>query len=349
VKELSRSIQYDLIAPSSSQWSDFVTADPQATIFHHPAWIELLAKCYGFRPFVLVTYDQSGNLSAGLPFVAVKSVLTGSRWVSLPYSDYCNPLHSDTSSLERLTDSLIQLAQDRKTPRLSVRWALPARPAIAPYSHHVLHRLTLDANTKQQGQRLDGMHRQNIRAARKNGVRIEQGASLEHIHQFYRLQLETRHRKGLPAQPWRFFRLLKELVFDRGLGFVLLAYRGEERLAGLVCLHWQQSLMCKYAASREETLELRPNNLLFWTAISWGGEHGCTVLDMGRSDLENTGLREFKSRWGAVEQPLVYSAIAAPVPEKRDGRMMQTLNTVIHHSPVWMSRLTGELLYRHFD
>jgi CelD/BcsL family acetyltransferase involved in cellulose biosynthesis len=349
VKGLSRSTHYDLITPSSSQWSNFVAADPQATVFHHPAWIELLEKCYGFRPFVLVTYDDSGNLNAGLPFLSIKSPLTGHRWVSLPYSDYCNPLYTDTASLEQLTDSLVQLSQSKRTPRLSVRWALPARPAITSYSHHVYHHLALDSDTRRQGQRMDGMHRQNVRAARKNGVRVEQGADLFHIHQFYRLQLETRHRKGLPAQPWRFFRLLHELVLSRGLGFVMLAYREEECLAGVVCLRWQQSLMCKYAASREETLDLRPNNLLFWEAISWGCENGCTTFDMGRSDFENTGLREFKTRWGAPERPLVYSTIATPAPEKRDGRMMHTLNTVIRHSPVWMSQLTGELLYRHFD
>ncbi|MCD4670345.1 MAG: GNAT family N-acetyltransferase, partial [Actinomycetia bacterium] len=336
-------------APSSWQWNDFVTTHPKATIFHHPAWAKLLAECYGFRPFVLVTYDQSGNLSAGQPFLVVRSLLTGYRWISLPYSDYCNPLYTDPSSLERLTDKLVQLSQNKKTPRLSVRWNLPARSSITSYSHYALHQLALGTSAEWQEQRLSRMHRKNIRAAQRNGVRVEQGTSLEHTEEFYRLQLQTRHRKGLPAQPWRFFRLLKELVFDQDLGFILLAYREEECLAGMVCLHWQQLLMCKYAASREEALKLRPNNLLFWTAIRWGIEHGYEVLDMGRSALENTGLREFKTRWGATEQPLVYSTLAGSATEKRDGHIMRVLNTVIRNSPVWMSRITGEFLYRHFD
>jgi CelD/BcsL family acetyltransferase involved in cellulose biosynthesis len=340
---------YELIASSSAQWIDFVKTHPKATVFHHPAWMELLHRCYGFRPFVLVIVDQRGKLSAGLPFLAVKSLLTGHRWVSLPYSDYCSPLYTDADSLEQLTDALVQLAQDKKTPRLCIRWNLPARPQIAAYSHYVIHQLPLDGNSLQQGKRLDKMHRQNVRMARRNGVRIEQDTDLEYIRQFYQLQLETRHRKGLPVQPWRFFRLLKELVFDRGLGFVQLAFREEDCLSGIVCLHWQQSLMCKYAASREEMLSLRPNNLLFWTAICWGCENGYQTFDMGRSDLENTGLRDFKSRWGATEEPLIYSSIAAPVPENRGGRMMKALNSVIQHSPNWMSRVTGELLYRHFD
>ncbi len=341
--------QYDLLAPSHERWLAFVEAMPHANIFHHPAWIELLADCYHFRPFVLVTYDTAGQISAGLPFLMINSPITGRRWVSLPYSDYCTPLYTDATALESLTDSLVHLSQDNGTPQINVRWEFPVRPSITSYSHFVLHHLSLQPDTKQQGSLLDGMHRQNVRMARKKGVRIEQGTSLEHIHQFYRLQLETRQRKGLPAQPWRFFRLLKEFIFDRGLGFVLLAYHEDNCLAGGVCLHWQHSLMCKYAASREEALDLRPNNLLFWTAISWGCENGYHIFDMGRSDLENTGLRDFKSRWGAQETPLFYSSIAAPVPAKHNQRVMEMMGTVIRRSPLWVSRITGEVLYRHFD
>lgn len=328
---------------------ELVESDPRATLFHHPVWLEVMRRCYGFRPFVLATLDAHGQVTAGLPFAAIRSPLTGARWVSLPYTDYCNPLYRDDASLEQLTDSLVALADEKHTPRLSVRWSLPERPAITAYSHFVWHHLPLDGDTVQQGKRLDKMHRQNIRAARRNGVQIEQGTDFEQIEQFYQLQLVTRHRKGLPAQPWRFFRLLKELIFDQGLGFVMLAHRENELLSGAIFLHWGQVLMAKYAASYEEALHFRPNNLLFWTGIGWGCTNGYQTFCFGRSERENTGLRDFKSRWGATELPLTYSAVAAAPPEQRTGRLMQTLNSVILHSPVWMSRVTGELLYGHFE
>lgn len=340
----------DLLAPADERWHAFVVAMPQATVFHHPAWSELLAASYGFRPFVLVAYDDAGQIAAGVPLAEVRSLFTGRRWVSLPYSDHCSPLYKDAQSLERLTDSLVKLSESRGVPQIWLRWAFPERPTITPHSQYVLHQLPLQPDTKQQSRRMDGMHRQNIRLARKNEIRIERGVSLDHIRQFYQLQLETRQRKGLPAQPWRFFRLLKEHILDRELGFVLLAYKGADCLAGAVCLHWQRSLMCKYAASHEEALALRPNNLLFWTAICWGCENGYQTFDMGRSALDNQGLRDFKSRWGAEETPLFYSAIAAPLQKQRgDGRLMQAMGTVIRRSPVWVTRVMGDLLYRHFD
>ena len=92
---------------------------------------------------------------------------------------------------------------------------------------------------------------------------------------------------------------------------------------------------------------MRPNDLLFLEAIRWGSENGYSHLDFGRTDFQNTGLREFKSRWGAEETQLVYS-FSAPVPDVEDGHLMSLAHNVIRHSPLWVSRLSGELFYRYF-
>lgn len=337
----------EFVPPHDEAWQAFVASLPDANIFHATAWMDLLNTCYGYRYFVLVSRDAGGSITAGLPFMDVKSWLTGRRWVALPFSDYCTPLAHDAASLERWTDALVRLSQAPGTPWIEVRWALPARQPIAAGTSYVLHRLPLCPNTEQVGRALDSMHRQNIRAARRNGVRVEYGADEDDMRRFYTLHLETRRRKGMPVQPWRFFRLLHEKIICSHHGFVLLAYQGDTCLAGGVFLHWGESLMCKYAASREDTLDLRPNNLLFWTGICWGCEHGYRVLDFGRTDLANTGLREFKTRWGAVETPLVYSMLGGRQRAAGTGRVMKWMQAIIRRSPPRVASLTGELLYRH--
>ncbi|NLF79483.1 MAG: GNAT family N-acetyltransferase [Chloroflexi bacterium] len=324
-----------------------IKALPGATIFHHPAWLQTLGECYGYRPFVVTVSDSHGVVEAGLPCAEVRSRLTGRRWVSLPFTDYCPPLYRDDPALASLTDSLLKLAEQRRTPRIELRWEFPSRTAIHPYSHHVLHILRLEPDTQCLGRRLDTTHRQNIRAAKKHDLRIERGADIEHMRAFYQLQVETRQRKGIPAQPWAFFEKLTSTVLGKKLGFVLLAYADDDCLAGAVFLHWGGALMCKYAASREETLGLRPNNLIFWTAICWGCENGFTTFDMGRTALENTGLREFKSRWGAEETSLIYATIGADPPSPQDGRLMRAIGAVIRRAPPWVCRISGDVLYRH--
>jgi CelD/BcsL family acetyltransferase involved in cellulose biosynthesis len=334
-----------LLAPSDPRWLAFIAEQPEATVFHHPAWMSVLAGSYGYDPFVVVVHDDDGAIQAGLPLMKIHSRITGRRWVSLPFSDYCNPLSTGPAALEALTDRVLALAE--QGPRVELRWRFPHRPALHPYSHYVLHTLPLHANTQQVSRQFDSMHRQNVRAARKKGVKIVRGTSPEHIHAFYQLHFETRQRKGVPVQPWRFFQLIQRDLLDAGLGFVLLAYKDRDPLAGAVFLHWGRALMCKYSASHEDTLDLRPNNLIFWEGIQWGCAHGFDVLDLGRTARANGGLREFKIRWGAEESDLCYTVLGANPPSGPDGRLMRGLEYVIRRAPPWVCRWTGQILYKH--
>ena len=49
---------------------------------------------------------------------------------------------------------------------------------------------------------------------------------------------------------------------------------------------------------------------VFWTAIQESCARSDREFDFGRTDLGNEGLRRFKSGWGGVERPLVYSSLA---------------------------------------
>jgi hypothetical protein len=89
------------------------------------------------------------------------------------------------------------------------------------------------------------------------------------------------------------------------------------------------------------------NDLIFWSAIQWGCEHGFTSLDLGRTDLENHGLREFKSRWGAEEVPLSYSYYPSG-PGGGESRLLPLLKEIMRRSPPIVCRLAGELFYQYF-
>ena len=307
-----------------------------------------MAECYGYRPFIVAVCDAGGTISAGLPMAEVSSPFTGRRWVSLPFTDHCVPLFDDTESLRQLVHTMASLFREDKTPRIELRWAPPSHPDMQCYSDHVLHVMRLDPDTERVGSRVHRMHRRNIRLARERGVRVELGQAPEDLDRFYRLHLLTRRRQGVPTQPRRFFDLLGKMLIAQGLGFVLTAYKDDACLAAAVFLHWQKTLTYKYGASDPKGLEFRPNNLLFWEAIRWGCEHGYARLDMGRTDLDNAGLRQFKSRWGAEEQSLTYARFSTALPASADGKLGLLIQAVIRHSPTWVCRLTGELLYSHF-
>ena len=328
-------------------WLSWIKANPSANIFHHPAWMELLATCYGYRPFLLTVRDQSGQILAGLPVMEVKG-FTSRRWVALPFTDHLSPLSDDRTALDDLYRCLISQYQQERLAKLEVRWELPRLPAAQSSEQHVLHQLYLEADTNRVHNRFHSMHQRNIKTAENNGVRIEQGYSEQQLREFYRLHLMTRQRQGMPTQPWRFFQLLGKLLLERDLGFLVLAYKEDECIAASVFLKWQKTLMYKFGASTHASLKYRPNNLVMWTAIRWGCENDFTIFDLGRTDNENTGLRNYKSGWGAQEIPLSYTILSQKPPVEHIGHLMHLMRRAIRHSPVWVSQLAGQLLYRYF-
>jgi len=337
-----------ILDASDPRWLDFAAVQADANIFHHPSWCKLITDCYGYRPFIVAVTDKSDQIRAGIPIMEVKSWLTGRRWVALPFTDHCIPLHRDEESLDALTGALADLYATERIPKIELRWQFPNRPPMQTDSKYVLHTISLSPDIKAVEQRLKRSHRQNIEAAEKRGVRIERGTEPKHLRLFYDLQLQTRFRQGVPVQPRKFFDLLGSVIVKQGLGFVLLAYHEDDCLAGGLFLHWGGMLTYKYNASAEDGLKLRPNNLICWSAIRWGCENGFRLFDFGRADLANEGLRRFKNGWGAEETPLNYSVFSTKQLDRPVGnRFESAIETVIKRSPPWVCKAIGELFYRH--
>jgi CelD/BcsL family acetyltransferase involved in cellulose biosynthesis len=340
-----------LLGADAPQWFDFVRSHPDAHPFHHPAWADLLTRCYGFPGFVVALVDDSQSVLAGFPVLEVHRPLGGRRLVALPFTDHCAPLilpEPPESTLEAaLAQHLASAQSDGSLPPMEIRWPLAQAPRLWSQPTAVLHLQPLAPDPDQVFARFSKMHQRNVRKAERAGICITLDRSVEGLRHFYRLHLITRQRQGVPVQPWRFFADFPDHLFKANLGFVLQAWLGEQCVAAAVFLTWNGTLVYKYGASDLAHAAHRPNHLLFWNAIQWGCAHGCTTLDWGRTDEENQGLREFKSGWGAEERPLLYTTIANAEPKPASDRLDRAMAAVIRRAPPQVCRALGELLYRY--
>lgn len=327
---------------------NFAESFSQSNIFHHPKWIQLLADCYGYKPRLMALSNNEDQLLAYLPLMEVKAIPTGKRWISLPFSDYSIPLFNNVQSLEELTQSLERMKQSLKVSRIEIRWELTGSSSFQPGSEFFLHRLHLEKDPEVVLKKLHRTQRQNIHIAEKSGVEIKRGTNMETMREFYHLHCLTRHRQGVPVQPWRFFKIMQEQILEKNLGFILLARAQDETLAAGLFLHWGKTLTYKYASSIEKLQNLRPNHLLTWTAIRWGCENGFSIFDFGRTDKTNDGLRTYKTRWGVEETELTYSIFSNNKEEHKQKNLISVMENIIKKSPLWFCRLSGEILYRYF-
>jgi CelD/BcsL family acetyltransferase involved in cellulose biosynthesis len=333
----------ELLDPrTDGRWEDFVERAEGATMFHHPAWLALLADQYRYEFAASCLVDDGGRLVAGLPWARIESRLTGRRLVALPFSDACRPL-TDGASEDELARAVDEHRRDTELG-LEVRWRMESLGTTA--QRYWRHTLALEPDADAVAKRAKSSIRRGVSKARKERLEFDRRTDAAALDAFYKLHLRTRKHLGAPTQPKRFIDGLGAL-FERGHGFVALVSDAGKPLAAAVFLQLRGHLIYKYGASDRSALRRRPNNLLFAEVIQWACEAGLSELDFGRTDLDQEGLKQFKRGWGAEEIPLHHTYAGMEVPSADASSVLRLAAPVIRYSPPTVGRLLGAL-YRHF-
>ena len=105
----------------------------------------------------------------------------------------------------------------------------------------------------------------------------------------------------------------------------------------------------KYAASDVKYRHLSANNLVFWRAMEWYLQHGHPAIQLGRTSLDNEGLRRFKRSWGAREYPINYYRYSAKEQDFVAGTDLSSgwQTRIFRALPSQLSRTIGTLAYKH--
>jgi CelD/BcsL family acetyltransferase involved in cellulose biosynthesis len=332
--------QLDIDDPS---WIDFVAGRSEATPFHHPAWAQLLADCYSFRAFALVLSTDEG-IVGGLPTIELRSRL-GRNWISLPFTDHCEPLASSSAAHNELELHLQNAIDEFGVDSVDLAARVDTNGAIL-HAAGVLHRLAVEPNAERVFARFSKMRTRAIRKAQRGSVTLRLASCSADVDTvFYRLHEQTRRRLGVPVQPRRFFRLLWRRIVEPGLGSVLIAEVAHVPVASAVFFSWNRTTIYKYGGSDPAAWSHRPNDLLFAEAIRSSCQQGDHTFDFGRSEVGAEGLRAFKAAWAAQEEPLFYSSFGAARRRALLTEMARLAEPVIRLAPTSFARLLGTVFY----
>jgi CelD/BcsL family acetyltransferase involved in cellulose biosynthesis len=348
-----RSNVYELDPIQDPRWDAFVLDHRDGSIFHSSAWLDSLRRTYDYDPVVYTTTPPGQALTNGLVFCRVRSWLNGSRLVSVPFSDHCQPLVDDTETLLTLTASLQTSLVCEHWKYIEIRPLASQAPVFEVNRH--FHRneefwfqtvdLRPDLDTLFQKFHKSCVQRK-IRRAEREQLIYEQGRSEALLQKFYALLILTRRRHGIPPQPLSWFRNLIACLGDNVL--IRLASKGNQPVASIITIAFKKSLVYKYGCSDARFHNLGGTPLLFWKAIQDAKHDGMIEYDLGRSDLDNPGLISFKENWGATNSPLIYYRLSAAY---RSGEFPKIFSrvakTVFSRMPESLLIASGRLLYRH--
>ena len=347
----TRTWEVNVVDPTSDpDWDRLVASHPGSSFFHSAAWAKVLCKTYGHKPISLLL-SRNAEPVALVPLLEVSSSFTGRRGVCLPFTDFCDPLFFNGCDSAIVSRPLCELARNRNWKHFEIRGGSSSAPWATPSLKFYGHSLDLRSGPEALFAGFAGSVRRAIRKAQLCDLDVQISQSQEAILDFYRIHTRTRRRHGLPPQPISFFTNIYDLIIKPGLGFVVLASKGSRTVAAAVFFHMGKKAVYKFGASDERHQDLRGNNLVMWKAIEFLAQNGFEALHLGRTSLENEGLRRFKRGWGTVEETIEYFRFDTRANDWITARdnVSGFHNAVFARLPLLVNRLMGAMIYPHLD
>ncbi len=201
-------------------WDDLILSNPGYSFFHSSNWARVLHESYRFEPLYF-TVIKDNKLSALIPFMEVKNFVTGKKGVSLPFTDYSEPIITNDCCQEFL-DLLIEYGKKAGWKSIELRGGESLLRESSPSSHFYGHTLGLLQGEDQIFSSLRDSTRRNIKKAINADIKVDICNSLASINEFYKLNCKTRKMHGLPPQPCFFLRIFSNILYQRTLVLLCL-------------------------------------------------------------------------------------------------------------------------------
>jgi CelD/BcsL family acetyltransferase involved in cellulose biosynthesis len=310
------------------RWEAFVLGHPDATIYHHPAWLKVLEREYPQRSLFLACEDADGTLrgifpllyTRGLPF-SKGNPLTGPRLSSLPRTPLAGPLGADRVALTALVSEAARRA-NQESVRLQIKTQVEELndgvEGVIRKPWRLSYIVPL-AGKPGEPYRIPGSQnrssvKRSINKAIASGLRTRPAETMADLQRWYRIYLETMRRNVVAARPYRFFQALWELMQPTGMMRLLLAEQqtpaGSRIVGGHLFFTFGSTVIYAFGASREADFNLRPNDIIMGQALNDASEAGFRAMDLGEVPDGDDNLARFKSKWGA--EPIRMQRYYAP-------------------------------------
>ena len=335
---------------SDARWDELVARHPRASVFHERGWLEALNRTYGYEPVLLTSTPQGKPLQDGIVLCRVSSWVTGTRLVSVPFADHCEPLLDDISEIGKFlswmraecASQLLKYVELRPVSALADSHDNPI-----PGCSYFLHELDITPDLERIFVRLhkDSVQRR-IRRAERSGLSCEAGRSQTLMDEFYKLLLKTRRRHRLLPQPRTWFRNLIERMGSASK--IRVARKDGTAVAVLLTLRHGSVVTYKYGCSDARFHHLGAMPLLFWRLIEDSKAESAEKIDFGRSDLNQPSLTLFKDRFGTSRKLITYYRYSNEAQRPAFLPLeLHALRQLFSLLPDAVSSAAGRLLYRH--
>jgi lipid II:glycine glycyltransferase (peptidoglycan interpeptide bridge formation enzyme) len=290
------------LEPSDPELIQFLSSQ-KISIFGAPIWNEILRKGLRAKPwyFCLKKDDQ---IVLGLPGSLLDFKLIKIFHANIPYGEFIGDLKRIPTLLNLMEDHLkkervhlIRIAQLGHETSNYLKGYNPCKGY-----QHVLNLSGLQSETLWS--KYKPAIQRNIKKALKSEVSIEEIKTKEELGDLYRLYLNTMRRNhSSPVWTKRILQAIYEAFVLTGQASIIFAKWKGKIIAGMILIHSENISSYFLGASETGSHSLRPNDLLFHTAILKSLDGGKKSFDFMTCSEFDEELIRFKEKWGAKRNP----------------------------------------------
>lgn len=287
------------------KWERFLTSRSDSTIYHTPGWSRFLIQTFNYEPFHIFAEDNIGDIKGFLPLFKIPNTKLGKELCSVPFAHRAGYV-GEPSFIDEVLDSAIEVARRTTGGSICIKDHIDHK-YLNIRCDFCTHILELSSSSEETWGKLDrGSTRWAVNKARKLGVTVRESREPDDIDAFYHLNCLTKKALGVPCHPYKFFKNLMDQL-PKNTKLYLSEFKGETIGAGLMEYHGDK-VIYGYGAANPRNLQMHPYDSFLWKSIEDACHSGYHTFDFGRTSKENTGLINFKNKWGTKELDLCYSS-----------------------------------------
>ena len=299
-----------------NKWNDYINSKDGVTIFHTLYWRDIICKTYGYTPKYYLGLDNNNSINGILPLFCIKSLFR-KKWVSNPFSFYCEPLFEGSGSESTILSKAINYAKKEKIDYIHLKPVEKLNDKIIEEikaeedSPYITTKLKINKTCDELESKYNKKLKKNLRTLKRNiekeSIRIRFMKDKNDLKQFFSLMLKEYHNKhGIPCQPYGLLENMHSYLFKKGMMNLLVAEKNNKIIAGMLLLMFKKRIHYFIGSSDVNYKRFSLTTILADYAIKWASSKNFEIFDFGPSSPTQNSLIYFKERWGSYSKTLYH-------------------------------------------
>lgn len=283
------------------EWDKFVSQHTDV-LFCSSLWSEVLRQGLGGKPCYMYLKNSDG-IVCGMPGVILKYFGIKLYYSNIPYGGYIGRTDLFDDFMERVIVW---------TKSIDILYVIPClHDSDCDYTKQFKTTTELMTQIDLKGRNLDEVQsrfspsvRQSVNKGGRLGVEVQRRNDRECYLIAYRLYLQTMERnRAIVRYAQKWFVALYDILAERGLSFIYLAYYNGNPVSATVVINSESSYHLIHSGSSTGHLWLRANDLVVCEIIKDAIQDRKEVMDLMLANSKDTDLIRWKEKFGGCSSP----------------------------------------------